>query len=241
MNTEPASDDMATRYPWAAERIVTIQNGSDDEPVPTVADDGQFKIRFAGTIYLDRDPRLVFRAAASVVRRLQLTPDVFRLEFMGEVGEFGGRSLLAIAAEEGLDGYVGVRGRRPRSEAMEFVGGATMLLSLPQDADLCVPAKIFEYTRFESWVLILATQGSATARVFAGSGADVVDPDDVDGIAATIAARYAEFRQHGRPQPVGHDGQFERKRQAELLARHLDSISPHRRGVATQPAGAGAR
>jgi hypothetical protein len=229
MNTEPASGDMAVRYPWAADRIVTIQNGSDDEPVPVVADDGQFKIRFAGTIYLDRDPRLVFRAAAAVVRRLQLTPNEFRLEFMGEVGEFGGRSLLSIAADEGLDGFVGVQGRRPRSEATEFLAGATMLLSLPQDADLCVPAKIFEYSRFDAWILILATARSATARVFAGSGADVTDPGDVEGMSEVIAARYAEFRQRGRPRAVGYDGRFERKRQVELLARHFDSISPQPR------------
>jgi hypothetical protein len=239
MNTELASNDMAARYPWAAERIVTIRNGSDDEPVPTPPDDARFTIRFAGTIYLDRDPRLVFRAAAAVVRRLQLSPEAFRLEFMGEVGEFGGRSLLSIAAEEGLEGFVGVHGRRPRSDAQEFLAGATMLLSLPQYADLCVPAKIFEYTRFDAWVLILATRGSATARVFAGSDADVVDPGDVEGMTAVIASRYAEFRERGRPQAIGHDGRFERKRQAELLAQHLESISPDRRSVAARAARVG--
>lgn len=226
MNTDLARDDMRARYPSVAERVVTIRNGSDDDRVPVVPDDSRFRIRFAGTIYLDRDPRLVFRAAAAVVRRLGLTPDLFQLEFMGDVSEFGGRSLLAIAADEGLDGFVAVEGRRPRSEAMRFLAGASMLLSLPQDADLCVPAKIFEYTKFNAWILILATEGSATAGVFAGSGADVVDPADIDRMAEVISARYTEFRRDGRRQPVGDDGRFERKRQAELLAQHLDEIAP---------------
>lgn len=230
MNTDLARDDMRARYPSVAGRIVTIRNGGDDDAIPVVPDDRRFRIRFAGTIYLDRDPRLVFRAAASVVRRLGLTPDDFQLEFMGEVNEFGGRSLLAIAAEEGLDGFVAVEGRRPRSEAMRFLAGGSMLLSLPQDADLCVPAKIFEYTKFNAWILILATAGSATAGVFAGSGADVVDPADIDRMAAVISARYADFRRGGRREPIGDDGRFDRKLQAELLAQHLDAISPVRGG-----------
>ena len=48
MNTDPARHDMVARYPWAADRIVTIRNGSDDESIPSVSDDGQFRIRFAG-------------------------------------------------------------------------------------------------------------------------------------------------------------------------------------------------
>jgi hypothetical protein len=241
MNTDPARDDMRGRYPWAADRIVTVQNGSDDEPAPVLADDGQFSIRFAGTIYLDRDPRLVFRAAAAVVRRLALTPDAFRFEFMGEVSEFGGRSLMSIAADEGLEGFVGVEGRRPRSDAMSFLAAATMLLSLPQDADLCVPAKIFEYTKFNAWLLILATESSATAKVFAGSGADVVDPSDVARMSDVIASRYAQFREHGRPQAVGHEGSFERSRQVQLLASHLDAIAPTPPGAALDDSRVSAR
>ena len=117
---------------------------------------------------------------------------------------------------------------------MEFLGGATMLLSLPQYADLCVPAKIFEYTKFAAWVLILATPGSATARLFAESVADVVDPGDVERMAEVIASRYAEFRRDGRPRPVGSDGRFERRRQARLLAGHLDAIAPARPAVAVE-------
>lgn len=234
MNTDLARDDMIARHPWSAPRLVTVRNGSDEEVVPVVPDGGRFTIRFAGTIYLDRDPRLVFRAAAAVVERLRLTPDVFRFEFIGEVAGFGGRSLLSIAAEEGLEGFVTVEGRRPRSQAMEFLGGATMLLSLPQYADLCVPAKIFEYTKFAAWVLILATPGSATARLFADSGADVVDPGDVDRMADVIASRYAEFARGGRPRPVGSDGRFERRRQVHLLAAHLEAIAPARQAAAVE-------
>ena len=97
------------------DRIVTIRNGSDETPLPSGSPATRFSIRFAGSIYLDRDPRLVFRAAAQVVRELGLTPDTFGFSFMGEVASFGGMSLQAIAREEGIEAFVEVMPPRPRS------------------------------------------------------------------------------------------------------------------------------
>ena len=222
MNTEKARDQMHTLYPWATARIVDIANGSDDEPMPNVPPAPRFSIRFAGTIYLDRDPRLVFRAAAMVVRRLALTPDLFRLEFIGHVEEFGGSSVRSMAAEEGLDGFVDVGGQRLRAEATEFLAGATMLLNLPQGADMCVPAKVFEYVRFNAWLLILAKEGSATADTFRGTSADVVDPNDVERMADIIQRRYTQYVNGERPLAVGHDGRFDRSVQADRLVRYME-------------------
>ena len=57
----------------------------------------------------------------------------------------------------------------------------------------CVPAKLFEYVRFDSWLLVLAEPRSATAQLFRGTTADVVAPNDVDGMADVIERRYLEF------------------------------------------------
>jgi hypothetical protein len=224
MNTDMARDDMRARYPSAARRIVAVANGSDDEPIARVAPSGRFTIRFAGSIYLDRDPRLVFRASARVVQRLGLTPDVFGIEFIGHVDAFGGTSLRTMASEEGLEGFVEVSGPRSRAEAMEFLAGATMLLNLPQGADLCVPAKIFEYVRFDAWLLVLAKQGSATAETLRGTTADIVDPNHVVRIAEVIEGRYLQHVRGERPIAAGHDGRFDRRIQAERLHDHLEAL-----------------
>jgi glycosyltransferase involved in cell wall biosynthesis len=224
MNTEMARDDMRARYPSAARRIVAVANGSDDEPVPPIAPSSRFTIRFAGSIYLDRDPRLVFRASARVVRRLGLTPADFGVEFIGHVDDYGGTSVRTMASEEGLGGFVEVGGPRPRAAAMEFLAGATMLLNLPQGADLCVPAKIFEYVRFNAWLLVLARQGSATAETLRDTSADVIDPNDVDRIAEVIERRYLQYSRGERPVAVGHDGRFDRRIQAEQLVNHLEAL-----------------
>jgi hypothetical protein len=224
MNTDLSRDDMRRRYPASADRIITVANGSDDNPLPVVESSGRFAIRFAGTIYLDRDPRPVFHAAATVVRRHGLTPQDFGIEFIGEADEFKGQGVRAIAEEEGIADFVSISGLQPRDVAMRFLAGASMLLSLPQGADLCVPAKIFEYVRFNAWLLILATERSSTAQALRGTTADVVDPSDAAGMASVIEQRYLQHARGERPVAVGHDGRFDRSRQAETLLRSVETI-----------------
>jgi hypothetical protein len=221
LNTDASRDAMLARYPDARDKIITIRNGCDDDPLPSPKTDPRFTIRFAGEIYIDRDPRILFRASARVVRELQLTSHEFGLSFIGDE-KFQGLPLQTIAQQEGLTGFVETGPFRPRNEALEFLAGGAMLLSLPQDSHLAVPAKIYEYLRFNAWLLILAQAHSATAALLRGTDADVVAPEDVDRIAAVIRQRYEQFARGERPRAVGADGRFDRKAQATLL---LDRIA----------------
>jgi hypothetical protein len=87
---------------------------------------------------------------------------------------------------------------------------------------MAIPAKIYEYLRFDAWLLILAHERSATAALLRGTNADVVSPTDVAGMARVIRSRYEQFRHGERPVAVARDGRFDRRIQAELL---LDRIS----------------
>ncbi len=224
MNTDASRDAMLAKYPEARDKILTIRNGCDDEPLPPPKPDPRFTIRFAGEIYIDRDPRILFRASARVVRELQLTPREFGLSFIGDE-KFQGLPLETIAQQEGLTGFVETGPFRPRNEALEFLGGAAILLSLPQDSHLAVPAKIYEYLRFNAWLLILAQSHSATAALLRGTDADVVAPDDVDKIATVIGQRYQQFARGERPRAVGADGRFDRKAQATLLLDRIAAVA----------------
>ena len=139
-NTEAAARALRARHPDVAERILTVMNGCDEEPMPRRTADGRlpFVIAYAGTIYLDRDPRLLFRAAARVVRDLALTPADLQFRFMGHNE---GYDVVAVAREEGLgDGFVLQSEPRPRRDALRFLADAALLVSLPQDSEMAIPA-----------------------------------------------------------------------------------------------------
>lgn len=225
MNTDRSRDYMRALYPEATSRIITVRNGSDDEPIPPTESLDRFTIRYAGTIYLDRDPQPLLRAAAAVIQRHGLTPSQLGIEMIGHVESFNGKSLKAIAEEEGVGGFVEVGPLRPRRDALRFLAEATMLVNLPQDSSMCVPAKLFEYVRFNAWLLVLAAEQSATADLLRNTNADVVDPHDVEQIAAVIERRYLQYVRGERPEPVGKDGRFDRARQVEVLLDHLRAIA----------------
>jgi hypothetical protein len=214
MNTGPAAEGMRAAYPTAAGRIVAVPNGFDDEVIPVVPRGRTFVIAYAGSIYLDRDPRPLLKAAARVIAERRLTPDDLRVEFMGVVE---GRPVEEVAAEEGIAAYVRWRPPAPRAAAMTFQAAATMLVCLYQDSRQAIPAKLYEYMLFDAWLLVFADPGSGTADLLAGTDADVRRPGDLGGIAAVIDRRYAEHAAGTRPRRLAREARFSRRSQAAVL------------------------
>jgi hypothetical protein len=219
-----------TKYPDLRGRITTVMNGADSDPLPAPAVSRKFVIAFAGMIYLGRNPRPLFRAAARVARASGASPNEFSVEFMGD-DSCDGVPLTTIAAEEGLGAHFRSYGFRPRHEALEFLASASLLVSLPLRTEMTLPAKLFEYTRFDAWLLALADPGSATARLLADTDADVVAAGDTDAIERVIAARFDEFRAGGRPVALNRNGRFDRATQSARLFDALEELTaaPQRR------------
>jgi hypothetical protein len=218
-NTEPVRAALAQAYPQARDRILAVTNGFDDDPIPRTQSGSQFIVAHAGTIYMGRDPRCLFRAARQVVEELNLSPSQFAIRFMGSNDR--GLSLNEMADAAGIGAFVHVEEGGPRARAFEFMAQAQMLVVLPQDWDLSLPAKLFEYIRFDAWLLALAERNSATELVLRDTDADVVSPKDISAIAAVLRTRYEQYARGKRPLPIARDPRLSRRYQAEIL---LDAL-----------------
>jgi glycosyltransferase involved in cell wall biosynthesis len=231
-NTEPARMALAALYPKAQSRMITVMNGYDDEPLPPPVRDGVFRVIYAGTLYLDRDPSLLFRSAARVVKELHLTADQFRIVFIGRADV--SYSMGDLAEREGLGAqFVQMEPTCPRHELWQWLAHATVLVNLPQDSHKAIPSKVFEYMRFNAWLLALAEEGSATEIALRNTGADIVRPDDVDAITSTLLKRYREFAAGLQPSPLANDARLSRANQAGLFFDAVDGLCQR---VATKPA-----
>jgi glycosyltransferase involved in cell wall biosynthesis len=127
------------KYPRLNGRVLTVMNGADPEPLPAPRPRSRFIIAFAGTIYLGRNPRALYRAAARVARETGASPEEFTVEFMGD-DACEGVPLTRIAADEGLGDHFVAHGFHPRSEVHEFLAGASLLVSLPLQTSMTLPA-----------------------------------------------------------------------------------------------------
>ena len=212
------------KYPMLRTRIATVMNGADSDPLPARSVSDRFVIAFTGMIYLGRNPRPLFRAIANVLESTGATPDELAVEFMGD-DSCDGVPLESIAADEGIGAHFTAHGFRPRNEALELLARASLLVSLPLRTEMTLPAKLFEYTRFDAWLLALAGPNSATAKLLAGTMADVVDAEDVARMSEVIGQRYAEFRAGVRPAALNRDGAFDRAKQAARLFDALGALA----------------
>lgn len=224
VNTDSCRAMMAERYPARASRIITIMNGADADVQPAGALGPSFIISHTGSLYSGRDPRILFRAVAKVVERLALAPGDLHIHFMGD-DVYEGRPLTALAADCGVADFTVVERRRPRAEALKLIQSSAMVVLLPQQHVHSIPGKVFEYVQLAAWPLIIADTGTATEMLLRNTGADVLAPDDVDGVADAIATRYRAFRAGERPTPLNADGRYDRARQTSLLLDALEHLS----------------
>jgi hypothetical protein len=224
-NTDALRAVMAQRFPDAASRMITVMNGYDDEPLPRVERARTFTIGYAGSIYHGRDPRPLFAGAARVVRERGLEPGDLQLRFIGDT-HYAGVPLTTLAEEAGIPDHVHVGGRVSRGTAQRFMASCRMLVSIPWDDRLTIPAKLFEYVRYEAWLLVFAQPGSATARLMQGHDADVITPGDVTAVAQAIGRRYDCFREGGWPAPLSTDSRLSRRAQAAALLGALHPFRP---------------
>ncbi len=227
MNTEPARQAMASRYPDQSNRLIVVANGfDDDEPMPTSERDGRFVIAFAGSVYLDRTPKLLFAAAGRLVRELGLSPADFGIELMGHhITGDEGRPLRHMAEHAGIEQFVQFHPPGTRQQAAEFLARGTMLVNLPQDSHLAIPSKVFQYMRYDAWLLALAERDSATEILLRETDADVVSPDDVESLTEVLRIRHADHRAGRRPEPIAREAGFSRRAQAKLLFDALEQIT----------------
>jgi len=227
MNTEPARRAMVSRYPGQSDQIIAVTNGfDDDEVVPAAERDGRFTIAFAGSVYLDRSPRLLFEAAGRIVRELDLTPTDFGIELMGHhITGDEGRPIRAMAERAGIEPFLKLHPPGTRQQAADFLARAVMLLNLPQDSHLAIPSKIFEYMRYDAWLLALAERDSATELLLRETTADVVSPDDVEALTEVLRSRYADHLAGRYPEPIAREARFGRRAQAEYLFDALEKIT----------------
>jgi glycosyltransferase involved in cell wall biosynthesis len=230
-NTEAAARMFARRFPQYEDRIITVMNGADADVKPSAQWDQHFTIFQGGGLYDGRDPRLLFRAVANVTKSLGLSPHDLRVHFLGSTS-YEGYPVDAIAAEEGISGFFVGEGMRPRRDALEAMRRAAMLVLLPQNEHHCIPGKTFEYVQASAWLLALAPAESATELLLRGSSALVVEPHEVEQIAAAIRRCYEAFSRGERPVSVNADGRYDRTRHA---ARLFEELTRRSRRPAVRP------
>lgn len=194
--TPGAAREYHRRYPQAAERIVVIENGYDEDSFAGCEDmaaagplnPGCTTLLHSGIVYpSERDPTQLFEAVAQLARQ---SPDVartLRLRFRASAHD---DMLRALAERFGIQASIEILPPLPYRDALAEMMRADGLLVL--QASNCndqVPAKVYEYLRTRRPVMGLTDLQGDTANALRSSGVEALAPlDDAGAIAALLTA-----------------------------------------------------
>jgi glycosyltransferase involved in cell wall biosynthesis len=250
MSTPEAVSRLVREFPELARRpVVAIPNGFDESDFsadPTPRTDGTFRIVHTGYLHtelaqghrrrgalrralggsvpgldiLTRSHVYLVEAINTLLARRPEFGDVLELHLAGVLTE-ADREVAGRCDVATLHGYV------THAESIDLARTADLLFlpmqNLPRGVrSTIVPGKTYEYLATGRPILAAVPDGDARDILAAAGNAHLVRPDDVEGMAAAIAAELERFRA-GTP-PPSPDAEVVRRFEYGKLAADLAGV-----------------
>ncbi|HKX33634.1 MAG TPA: glycosyltransferase [Blastocatellia bacterium] len=185
-----------------------------------------FRITYAGTLYLARNPLPVFRALRRLIDAGEIPADRVKIDLIGwcEVSE--GRSVMDLIAEAGIQECVNVVGPLSHKETLQRVAQSDLLLLLAEGWTIQVPGKTFEYLKAGRPILALTTEGAVASLIKRARGGWVVDPANDAAVMAAVRECYQEWatNRNGRTPDPAVVASYDRRVTTGQLGAILDQL-----------------
>lgn len=173
--TRGAADMYRARYPAAAGRIVTIENGYDEEsfagltPGTGSSRGGRITLLHSGVVYsVERDPSVFFAVLAQLKRSGVVSTENLCVRFRAS----GNDALIRrLATDQGIDDLIELAPSIPYRAALAEMGEVDGLLVLQaSNCNSQIPAKAYEYLRTYRPLVGLADPAGDTGDLLRRSG-----------------------------------------------------------------------
>jgi glycosyltransferase involved in cell wall biosynthesis len=179
--------DLATSHGVAPDRAIAITNGYDPDDVERVHDNrgtnAPFRLMYCGSIHSDYDLDPFWRAIKTLAARGVISPQTFRIEFVGNLAVSDLRAL-------GVDVFVDTKPFVAHAKVFDELARADALLVVETPgyyAQYGYAAKVFDYILTGKPVVGLVETGSNTARLLGDAGVGYcAELSDEAGITAAL-------------------------------------------------------
>jgi len=229
------------RYPAAAERIVVLENGYDEESFSALAPLQSDELRavgvgtrpllllHSGIVYpSERDPTQLFAALGRLKKEGVLTTADLRIRFRACVHD---ELLQHLAKTHGAQDFIELCPAIPyRAALAEMMAVDALLVMQARNCNAQIPAKIYEYLRAGKPILGLTDAAGDTAAVLRGAGlSDIAALDSVDAIAHVLPTLVRDWRRGNLRLPKALAVQkASRRGRSESLVSLLEQVAHQR-------------
>ena len=236
--TPSAAREYQQRYPTAAQRMVVLENGYDEEsfanvriasaaPISMAPGPGKIVLLHSGIIYpSERDPTQLFLALARLKQTGALKSTDLQIRFRAAVHE---EMLVRLAREHGIEEFLDVCPAIPYRDALaEMLSVDGLLVMQASNCNAQIPAKIYEYLRAGKPIVGLTDPEGDTAGVLKAAGLlDIARLDSADEIAQLLVDVLTSWRKGIKRLPdVNSVQQASRLGRSRDFVKLLEIISP---------------
>lgn len=231
-NTDTVAAMWRRRHRVIDPKVTVIWNGFDPEDrieSSPSAPKTRRTLTHVGFLYGGRHPGRLLASLVRLIRAGRLPADRVCVRLVGPIGDepWTSQEDVEVLRACGCMEYDGKE--VPQSEARRAIDQADYLLLLDmnqQDADLQVPAKLFEYIRSGRPILAFTRRGSPTERILRDCGVlhRAVYHDASDAEVDRQVYELFDLPAEPRRPSIWFEEQFDGRNQTRALAEILDSL-----------------
>ena len=204
--------------------IEVITNGYDIEKIAKKPLDTEFTLAHIGSLLSERNPRILWKALAELIKEHSDFKQDFKLKLIGKVSQ----EVLATLEEFKLKGFVQNLGYVSHNEALMHQRISQVLLLIEIDSEVTksiIPGKLFEYMVSERPILAIGPEESDFEQILKTTNTgSFFKYDEKEALKDKIWEFYLLYKQQQLKVFAVGLQQYSRKKLTEKLANCIDKL-----------------
>lgn len=204
--------------------IEVITNGYDIEKIAKKPLDTEFTLAHIGSLLSERNPRILWKSLAELIKEHSDFKQDFKLKLIGKVSQ----EVLATLEEFKLKGFVQNLGYVSHNEALMHQRTSQVLLLIEIDSEVTksiIPGKLFEYMVSERPILAIGPEESDFEQILKTTNTgSFFKYDEKEALKDKIWEFYLLYKQQQLKVFAVGLQQYSRKKLTEKLANCIDKL-----------------
>ncbi len=201
--------------------IKVITNGYDDDYKGDATLDTDFTISHIGSLLSERNPEVLWKTLAELIKEHPTFKDHFKLQLIGVVSQ----EIITSLQQHGLTDYVTLYGYLTHAEAVQYQRRSQVLVLLEIDSDETkgiIPGKLFEYMAARRPIIAIGPKDWEVNDIVRNTETGVVfNYDDHSKLKSTLLRIFKEYREGKITLKAKDITEYSRKELTRELATHL--------------------
>ncbi len=204
--------------------ITVITNGYDTENIQNIELDSDFTISHIGSLLSGRNPLLLWKVFADLIKENKAFSKVFKLQLVGAVSD----DVLSTIHQSGIHEHLELIGYVPHSKAIELQKKSQLLLLIEinrEETKCIIPGKLFEYMASSRPILAIGPEGADIFKIIKDTNTGTCHRHtDYDSLKKVILVHFENYQKKQLHVNSNNIEQYSRKELTKKLSSLLLKI-----------------